>query len=350
MVKKIGFSIGLVLLVGVGLLVIQRAFGVRLPGSVAFEILVLAPATYFLSLVLASYRLYITMVPRNPNGSAAAFAPLLDLTILHDFLLVFLPARAADVYYPFLVAARGRTTIGAAVGNLVLLRIIDLAAIASIVAVMAPWISFGGFQSGALSGLAGAVVIAAAAAVISLDRVLGIFLAAVVRPARAKAPIWRKLFWMLASARRWFGSLGLARRLWLYGVSLAAWCACALTYCIIFKGLGLDYDIVRSMFAGLATELGAVLPVQTVAGLGAGEGVLTAVFVAYGLPLSQAAVTAVWCRLTSLASIAAIFVLRGCVLILRHRSGRDNVIALLFGRTGAIDPPPRARETRGTFI
>lgn len=343
MIKKISVALVLVLLVALALLAVQQALDLE-DGAVAPvpRLLGMAVMTYFVTLSFMALRLWLAMGGRGK----VRFAPLLDMTLLHNFLMVFLPARMGDGYYPFLIAARTGRKLGAGVGNLVLLRLLDVTCIAINLCIVLPWVIAGGVDAGMLPAMLAGLMLLVLGVIANLTRVLewaasGLLRIRTVRGLPCRG-LLGKAFRLFAQARNWNRGVSLRARLALFSVSLFAWFANVATYYLILTGLGLDLTLPRAVFAGQLAEIGGVLPLQTVAGIGASEGILAGVLAVYGMPLAAAAVLAVWVRLSILGGAAAIFAVRGAILAvwrLRRRAQADAPPSLadaVFGAKGVF--------------
>ncbi|MEQ8227018.1 MAG: lysylphosphatidylglycerol synthase domain-containing protein [Rhodospirillales bacterium] len=339
MIKHLILSFCLMLVVVVVLLSIQRLAGLDTDLVVfRWPFLAAAVASHCLTLALMAARLTAAT-----GAGMRGFAGLFDMTVLHNFLLAFLPARMADVYYPFLVADRLESRLAAGVGNLVLLRLLDVAAISLIVVVTLPWAAADGLQSGSTALLLAAALGLAVVGVIWLEQ--GLAWAAVpIRGGarRQRGRRQRRIFVILVQARGWVRGRSTGCRLMLAAVSVAAWLSSAMTYFLIFRGLGLNLDPAQAVLAAQLTELAGALPVQTVAGIGAGEGVLAGFLVLFGSGMASAVVLAVWCRLAILGAIGALFMARALLIIGRGQtSGRgpitgQTLMKRLFGPVEAL--------------
>jgi len=305
----------------------------------SFRLFLWGVLSHFFALVLNAVRLDYSLRANSsaPRRTRAGLGRALDLMVLHNFLISYLPARIADGYYPLLVARRTGVSVGVGVGNLILLRMFDVLAIAAILAALAPLV-YGTSELSQLyvviAPLAGALVIVS----VKLSAALSLPLHLLARPARRFHWI-SHVYRFLNQARHWVRSFSAAQRLSLIVLSLGPWVASSVTYLIAIDAVGLDLQWSQAMLAGKLAELGAAVPIQAAGGIGVGEGIMASVLAGFGVPLGLAVVGTIAVRVVILAIVAVIFSVRSLFVLgyaIRRPTGR-SVMSSLFGPENAIE-------------
>lgn len=289
------------------------------------------------TLALNALRLEYSLTINRSVQTRPGFANMLDLMVLHNFLVSFLPARLADGYYPLLLSRRSKISIGAGIGNLILIRVYDVMAIAAILAVLAPLV-FGATELRHIYFLVCPLLIVLATLAARLDRALAILMALTVRPAR-RITWLRRVLRIANQARHWIRNLSVGQRVILAAVSLVPWTASGFTYLFVMEAIGLDLSWIQAMLAGKLAELGAAVPIQAAGGVGAGEGLLATVLVGFGIHIGVAVVAALCVRVLILGIVAALFVLRVVIVLAVNRTPRSkrSLFSVLFGPDPILD-------------
>ncbi len=291
-------------------------------------------AAHAVTLAVNAHRLGVSLEISGAVSRRLNLIGLIDLMVLHNFLVSFLPARLGDGYYPFLVARRAGVSVGVGVGNLVLIRVFDVLAITVILSALAP-VALGAAQLEQLYLVVVPLLIVLAIASARLDLLLAVFLRMTVRLLKRTA--WSKrIFRVINQARRWIGNLNTRQRVVMALHSLAPWAASGFTYFFIIQAVGMDMTWAQSMFAGKFAELGAAIPIQAAGGIGAGEGLLATVLVGFGVPIGIAVIGALSVRVVILGIVVALFVVRAVLLMLFVSPQRRNrsIFAVLFSPDG----------------
>lgn len=286
-------------------------------------------AAHATTLVLNAARLTHSLNLGQEGSAPARMPQILDAMVLHNFLVSFLPARMADGYYPFLIAHRAHVSTGVGLGNLLVIRLFDVMAIGLIIVALAPMVMSGG-QLEQLYAVLVPIILALIVAVAAMTRLLTIALY-LSQPTLHRLRLGRKLSRALNQARHWVDRFNLRQRFELGFFSLVPWLASGFTYIFAIKAIGVDVAWAEVMFAGKLAEIDAAIPVQAAGGIGAGEGMMAAVMVGYGLPIAAAGLAALGVRFIVLGAVATIFALRcGAVLMFSGRRGQ-SVLGRIFG-------------------
>ena len=267
----------------------------RLLQSARLEGLAFAFASTFVIYLVTTVRLLRSFT----GNTTGAFATACDIGVLHSALLVLLPARLGDAYYPVLVAQRMKTRLGVAIANLILLRALDALAVAMLFLASA-YVVIGG-TSGTL-GNASAIYAAAAAVALVCIATMAALPTAMRCVARVSygyrthkmaAPVLRHA----TAAARWLRTHSTGRRAELFGYTVIAWAANATTFWLLFWTLGVTLTVPATVFVAAGFSLAAALPLQTVGGFGVAEASLSILLAATGMPIGEAAAVAVMTRL-----------------------------------------------------
>lgn len=286
-------------------------------------------AAHAMTLGLNAMRLTHSLSLHGSTSVFRRFHQLIDAMVLHNFLVSFLPARMADGYYPFLIARRAGISTGAGLGNLIVIRLFDVMAIALIIIALSPLVLAGGDLQYLYSILA-PTVIALLVAVVWTKDLLTLVLS-ITQSSLHRFRLGRKISRSLNQARHWTARLTLRQRLELGLFSLVPWMASGFTYIFAIQAIGVDLDWAASMLAGKLAEIGAALPVQAAGGIGAGEGMMAAMMTGYGLTLAAAGLAALGVRFLILGVVACIFTLRCIALLLFADRHGQAVLSRIFG-------------------
>lgn len=252
-----------------------------------------------------------------------------DAMILHNFLVSFLPARMADGYYPFLISRRSGVSVGAGLGNLIVIRVFDVMAISLILVALAPLV-FAGGELERLYKIVVPLILALVVAAARIDYLLTLALG-VAQSSLHRFKLGRKISRALNQARHWTANISLRQRVAMGFFSLIPWIASGFTYLFAIEAIGIDIGWAQSMLAGKLAEIGGALPIQAAGGIGAGEGMMAAFLVSFGLPLAAAGLAAVGVRFLILGIVALIFALRSAVLLGSADRRRMSVLGRIFG-------------------
>lgn len=263
---------------------------------------------------------------------AAGVPTAMDITVVHGILLAFLPARLGDAYYPALLSRRLGVPLGAALGNLLLLRLLDGATVALlfVAAALVPAHGAGTPAGGSAVAVAGAgAAVLMMAGLVAAPRLLGTLGRALARRRQGRL---RPVVKVALGARRWLVRLPTGLRLELFAWTIASWTAALACLGMILRGLGgpalSAWDVV---FIGAGLNLAAALPVQTVGGFGLAEATLAGLMALRGLDLGDAAALSV---LTRLAWLALPFALAGLWLGARALARHGQAIRTPAERSG----------------
>jgi len=267
----------------------------RLLAEARSDRLLLALAVAAASYLVTTYRLVRSFAGSRPT----AFAPALDVNVIHSALLVLLPARLGDVYYPVLLSRRLGAPFGVAVANLVLLRVIDALVVAALFLISALVLATA--DRGAPVGVtvaAGLLILGGLATLWALPALTRCAARVALRFRTHRAAV--TIFRHAAAAARWLRTHSARSRSELFVLTAAAWGANAAVFWIIFWALGVALSAPAIVFVAAGFSLAGALPLQSVGGFGVAEASLSLLLVLIGMPVGQAAAAAVLARLALL--------------------------------------------------
>lgn len=222
--------------------------------------------------------------PNRPD-----FATCLKVTAHYSVLLVLLPARLGEVGAVLLFRRYFRQRAGAAILSVITQRLFDLAVVGAIFllsGVMVLRLSTA-IEAYALAAL---LVTLLPLGLFYLDRPLGGLARFLLRETRPKTRLRTRFVRLLLQARIWHRH-GLSRRTLVYGIGLTAarWVFNLTGMALLFHALHLGLAPEASLWAATAYNLLAVIPVQTIGGIGVSEAGLAGLLVLLGKPLALAA-------------------------------------------------------------
>lgn len=269
-----------------------QALGARLQDARAWPA-VGGLAAFGALLFVTALRLWRTLRPRDrASAGAARLLPLMRLTVRHAALLAFLPARLGDAYYPFMLRRAAGVSLGAAIGNLFVIRLYDLIAVTILfltaLVVLAPTGAHGA-AAPAFAALGALVVLA-----LALDRLLRA--AGRMMAGRRRARALRVTGHLLRDAARWARALPLPSRFELLAYTTLRWLFGSLSLGLAFLALGLPLDLAEMLLLGSGLALSAAIPLQTMGGFGIAEGALAGLLVLLGQDWGEASATAIAAR------------------------------------------------------
>ena len=293
------------------------------------QLFLAALAAHAATLGLNSIRLAHSLSLHGNVRIYKSIRQLADAMVLHNFLVSFLPARMADGYYPFLISRRAGISLGAGLGNLLVIRIFDVMAIGVILVALAP-LAYAGAELEQFYRVVIPLVIALVIAAGRLDLLLGIGLT-LTQSTLHRFALGRKISRTLNQARHWTARLTTGQRVQLGLISLVPWLASGLTYLFAIEAVGIDIGWVEAILAGKLAEIGAALPIQAAGGIGAGEGMMAAMLAGLGLPLAAAGLAALGVRFLILGAVASVFAIRSAIVLTFVERNGTSILGRIFG-------------------
>ncbi|MEQ8667326.1 MAG: lysylphosphatidylglycerol synthase domain-containing protein [Rhodospirillales bacterium] len=293
------------------------------------QLFLAAMAAHAATLGLNSVRLSHSLSLHGDVRRFPSLRQMTDAMVLHNFLVSFLPARMADGYYPFLIARRAQVSVGAGLGNLLVIRIFDVMAISVILAALAP-LAYAGAELERFYRVVIPLVLALIVAAARIDLLLGIALA-LFQSTLHRFALGRKVSRTINQARHWTSQLTTRQRIELGLISLVPWLASGFTYLFAIEAVGIDIGWAEAILAGKLAEIGAALPIQAAGGIGAGEGMMAAMLVGLGLPLAAAGLAALGVRFLILGVVAGIFAIRSLVVLTFAERDGTSILGRIFG-------------------
>ena len=255
--------------------------------------------------------------------SRPGFATCLQVNAHYVLLLILLPARLGEMGAVLLFRRHFRQGAGAALMSVLSQRLFDLAILGSLFLLLGLSLAslLTAFQT---AFLAAALLICLPLGLFYLDRPLAVAAIALRRKHGPRPSGFRHhILRLLLQARIWHRH-GLTRRTLLYGIALTAakW-ACNLgSLALLFFAIHLSLTPMESTWVASAYNLLAVLPIQTVGGLGIGEAGLAGLLTLNGLPLGLAVGASLLVRLVLIAAPFLFWALAMGALRLTTGNGR----------------------------
>lgn len=235
--------------------------------------------------------------------SRPGFATCLKVNAHYVLLLMLLPARLGEMGAVLLFRRYFRQGAGAALMSVLSQRLFDLAILGSLFMLLglslASLLTF--FQT---AFLAAGLLVCLPLGLFYLDRPLAAAAIALRRKHGPRPSGFRHhVLRLLLQARIWHRH-GLNRRTLLYGIALTAtkWACNLSSLALLFFAIHLALTPLESAWVASAYNLLAVLPIQTVGGIGLGEAGLAGLLAINGLPLGLAVGASLLVRLVLIAA------------------------------------------------
>jgi len=305
-------AISTALLAAVLLAVDWPALGDSLRG-VSVHALVLAVGVASLGGVFTTLRL-ARLTPGKP-----ALASCLRVTAWHTLLLVALPARLGEVAAVYLIRHHLAQPTGTAIASLVVQRLLDALVLAAVFLVAA-LLGRMPLSSPALLGTALGGLLALGLVLLALERLLGALARIGLAWRRRRAA--RRLALQILRARTWYRHRmdpGTALVATLH--TLAKWSCTLGGFVLLLAQLDLGPSAAGLLVIGVGYVFLAVLPLQTIGGLGVGEAGLAGMLVLSDVELGIAAGASVAVRCALLTAPIAFWCLSLGLLRLAAMAG-----------------------------
>lgn len=291
--SRLGVAAALVL----ALLCLGAVLAIAEPGEVLARMGTMDPGLAVLALTLfclihAVMALRILRSLRRFSGASLTAALL--LSVRHALLLAVLPARMGDLAYPVMLARALRVPLGVAMGNLLVVRIMDVVIIVAMLGLTAPLIAMDPALARsmlwALVGLFGLSVIG----LVAMGPLLRVLMRLWLRLVGRRLGIAR----VLRTAAGWTQALTLIRRLEIMLWTLLRWLLAAAVIGALFAAVAAPITVVEALFLAAGLNLVAIIPAQSFGGLGLMEGSLMLLLMVMGRPMPEAAALGLSVRLS----------------------------------------------------
>lgn len=294
--KRLSFVAGLLL----ALVCLGAVLTIAEPGEVLARMGAMTPGLAVLALTVFSL-IHAVMALRILRSlgtfSRTSLAAALLLSVRHAFLLAVLPARMGDVAYPVMLARALRVPLGVAMGNLLVLRIMDVVIIVAIMGLTAPLVTMDQLDQqlvrSMLWALAGLFALCGAGLVF-----MSAFLRVLMR-------LWLRFLGrrlgiagVLRTAARWARALTPARRLEIMLWTLLRWLLAGGVLYVLFAAVDAPVSSAEALFLAAGLNLVAIIPAQSFGGLGLMEGSLMVLLMVLGRAAPEAAAVGLSVRLS----------------------------------------------------
>jgi uncharacterized protein (TIRG00374 family) len=273
----------------------------RLPGGIAPGYLIAAFGLYLLANYVRALRYRLLLGGKIGSGR------LLEVVVTQNFFNTFLPLRAGEVSYLYMVHGSGAVTPGANLASLLGARLLDLVTALMIPLAMLPFSAAWDHEDSAVRGLAVvAVVVAAGIAGITA---LGIWQSERIargfeRRAARGTGRWHRGLGHAADTVRALGGLRSGRVLLpVLLLSFACWMFLYLESATILKGAGLPVSIADGIFVNCFPMLAAMTPLYMFGGFGLFEGSVVFGLTLVGIPVEVAVATSLLAHVAELSFI-----------------------------------------------
>ena len=235
---------------------------------------------------------------RHFTRNEAEFSAALKCNAWYSVLLIALPARLGEVAAIKLFQTYLNQPYGAAGASIVSQRLFDLVVLCGFFCLAI--IGFSGLVNSQLLLIIGLAIFGG---VIFLLFNLHWVLTLAIRFTKQLLPNARKILGLLFQARRWIGlTLTPAFVPYAIGITVAKWALNLSAIALLLMSLRLELGAATYAAIAAAYNFFAIIPVQTIGGLGIGESALTAMLSAVAIPLSMAASASIVARIALIVS------------------------------------------------
>ena len=238
------------------------------------------------------------------TGAALDVPRLFTVTSLHGFLNRVLPVRGGELAYGYLVRRLGGGTFTGSMLGLVQIRILDLVAVAGILAVaLGSYVGDVGLRRDEAIAIAVAAFVLCGAGYLAIGPLMrvGVELARRFAPEHVRHGRVAAFLDHLAELSATTAATPPRTRLVLIGASCGAWIAIYLCYWLILRGLTIELPLATVILGASVANLASSLPVTAIGSFGTLEAAWTFAFMALGLERPTAVATAWSVSLMTLA-------------------------------------------------
>ncbi|MCG8450642.1 MAG: flippase-like domain-containing protein [Pirellulales bacterium] len=228
------------------------------------------------------------------NSGRLAFATSLRVTAWYVLFLLIIPARLGELSMVVLLNRHMNLSYGSAVTNLLVQKLLDLLVLA-LVFLFSSVVVFELFQMEILVIIAFVIVMAMIVILLRLEGILTIIAAYTFR---FRAIISRKILFNILRSRSW-ARHHMTQKLVLEACSVTflKWlCNIAGFICIMYS-LDLSFGMFRDILVSITYNFLAIIPLQTIGGIGLGEAGLMGILALFGMPLTSAASASILMRI-----------------------------------------------------
>lgn len=250
--------------------------------------LVLAALAYSTVLVCRAIRYRST-------GAALDLPRLFTVTSLHGFLNRVLPVRGGELAYGYLVRRLGGGTFTGSMLGLVQIRILDLVAVAGILAIaLGSYVGDVGLRRDEAIAISVAAFVVCGAGYLAIGPLMrvGVGLLRRLAPERVRHGRVAAFLDHLAELSTTTAATPKRTRLVLVAASCGAWIAIYLCYWLILHGLTIELPLATVILGASVANLASSLPVTAIGSFGTLEAAWTFAFMALGLDRPTAIATA----------------------------------------------------------
>ncbi len=244
---------------------------------------VISVILFLLEGVFTSLRFYV-LTPNSP-----ALSSCFQLTAWYVVLLILLPLRLGEVAVIFLMKKHLNQSASPAIMNVLVQRLFDVMTLCVVFLICILMFS-SIIESEQITGIAVVCLIALACVLSILDRILAILIGPLLRRRNPQSDTVRKLLRALLQARIWYRHrLTLSKSLIAFFLSLGKWLCNILAFVFLLQALQLPVDFNNSVVIAAAYNFLAIIPLQTIGGIGLSEMGLSGLLIFSGLSLTLAA-------------------------------------------------------------
>jgi hypothetical protein len=216
-------------------------------------------------------------------GARAPFVTLLGIAAVHAALIRVMPLRSGELTYGVLLERAGAGGVGEGLASLAMLRLLDLASVLPIAAVIVALGPVGWESEWALP-----VLVVAGAAMIAVFFALGPMARALARRFPIDDEEKPSLIARAAGALVSAYDLPLSRRIGLLALTALIWAFVLVLFHLCLWTIGLTPSVVEGATVGVLGVVGSILPVSLIGTFGPMEGGLALGLAAVGRPESAA--------------------------------------------------------------
>lgn len=240
--------------------------------------------------------------------------PALQANAWYAVLIVLLPARLGEVAAVLVLEKYLGQTRGGALMSIIAQRLFDLLVLSALF--LLALITASDILPWSMTGLVAVLVIAGAwLAILRMECFLALAGTAILRTGKARKPsLKRSVLRVLLQARTWRRhaynrSLGRGALL----LTILKWSATLGAISLLFTNLYPPMGLSSALLASTAYNFVAVIPIQTIGGLGVGEAGLAAILFGMGIALPTAVAISLFARLVLILFpflfLAAVFII-----------------------------------------
>lgn len=248
----------------------------------------------------------------TPALAAQPLARILGISLRQGILLLALPARGGDLTYPFVLARLANMPVRDAVMNLLLIRSADFLVIALYFVIAFLLVSVDITTGVASWALIAATLLVAGGTFFAIEPLSRTATRATLRLSGGRRHALVRLFYRL---NRMAGTVRMRRKWTVLSMTVLRWAAGIYLFWTLVNLAGADLTPTAAFFSVMCLLAFSLIPVQTIGGIGAGDGAFVAAMVAVGVSLPQAIIVAITVR------IAWIILLLGTALVLLRPIG-----------------------------